>query len=32
MNSYGGVSTYFIPNETELYWEEQVKLYAPKKY
>ncbi len=32
MNSYGGVSTYFIPDEPELYWEEQVKLYAPKKY
>ena len=29
INKYGGVSTYFKPEESN-YWETQVKLYAPK--
>jgi len=30
MNQYGGVSTYFKPTDRLKYWEEQIKLYAPK--
>ena len=29
INKYGGVSTYFKPDELD-YWDTQVNLYAPK--
>jgi hypothetical protein len=30
-NRYGGVSTYYKPDEMAKYWVEQIVKYAPKK-
>ena len=30
INQYGGISTYFKPDEGIAYWLEQIEKYAPK--
>ena len=30
INKYGGISTYYKPENGELYWLEQIEKYAPK--
>lgn len=30
INQYGGISTYFHPDEGITYWLQQIELYAPK--